>query len=101
MIPKECKRLAEDRPDSYWLNVVTNCVSTAEPAGADQGPGQLPLALGRQVSALLAGRERHDATDGGAGEGDGLRQRGPVVRNPAFTKMTKQAEVQDYPIYES
>ena len=30
MIPKECKRLAEDRPDSYWLNVVTNCVSTAE-----------------------------------------------------------------------
>jgi len=24
MIPKECKRLAEDRRDCYWLHVVTH-----------------------------------------------------------------------------
>ena len=28
MIPKGRKRLAEDRPDCYWLYVLANCAST-------------------------------------------------------------------------
>ncbi len=27
MIPNDCRRVAEDRRDCYWLYVVTNCAS--------------------------------------------------------------------------
>ena len=42
MIPKECKRLTEDRPDCYWPYVVTSCASTAELHEPIKDPTRFP-----------------------------------------------------------
>ena len=66
LTPNE-RRVAEDRPDCYWLYVVTDCGRDAGAAGADREPGPVPVARGEEGSALLSERRRHDAADAGPG----------------------------------
>ena len=78
LTPNE-RRVAEDRRDCYWLYVVTNCASAPRTPGADPRSGPVPVARGHEGPALLAGRERDNATDGGPRCTGGLWRRRHVM----------------------
>ena len=72
LTPNE-RRVAEDRPDCYWLYVVTNCGETPVLHDPSREPGPVPVARGDEGAALLSEGRRHDPADAAAGRPAGVR----------------------------
>ena len=73
LTPNE-RRVAEDRPECYWLYVVTNCATEPQLREPIRDRGPLPVARGHKSRPLLSERRCLEEADGGLGRSGAIRR---------------------------
>ena len=85
------RRVAEDRPDCFWLYVVTHLRQRPATSGAGQRSRAVPVARGHQGRPLLAERERPEAADGGSGRQGELRREERAIKKSIVKSVEFEA----------